>query len=247
MIDPRLVLLFGGCVLFGGLIAAQFAGGSDETGIAVVRAADRAGESRAAPSRPAPPLDELVSASLARPLFSPDRRPSVSPQSTAADGKRLAGIVIEPDRRLAIFAAAGGKPLTVGEGDSVDGWRIESITESEVSLVGAQGSRRLQPKPDPAFAVEARGLPAKPARRAPVQAGQPAPAQSPQPAAKLSRGAPKPASPSDRDTRQRIPPGRNAGLRPLREAAPLGAPAPPSEKRDGHAGPTTTSTASQRQ
>ena len=56
------------------------------------------------------------------------------------------------DHRLALFAVSGDKPLKVGEGDSVSGWRVESITPREVSLSGPSGTKTLQPKLDPNLA-----------------------------------------------------------------------------------------------
>jgi hypothetical protein len=65
---------------------------------------------------------------------------------------RLAGIITAPDRRLAIFAVAGGKPLALAEGQTVSGWQIESIMPRQVSLSAFGGRRTLQPQPGPAAA-----------------------------------------------------------------------------------------------
>jgi hypothetical protein len=151
MIDPRIALFGVGSLLFGALIVVQLTTGAQE-GLTVAPAvARRDGGPSKQPSLP-PPIEPLVTTILARPLFSPERRPPEGPRSAGADlkDKRFAGIVIEPYRRLAIFAVTGAKPLTVTEGDSVDGWRIESITPDEIALVSTQGSRTLQPMPAPA-------------------------------------------------------------------------------------------------
>jgi general secretion pathway protein N len=151
MNDPRIVIFAAGALLFGSLIVIQFSAGTADD-VAVVPAAIRPDGDRAELPRTAPPADSLVATIFARPLFSPDRRPPAAPQGSGADlkDKRFAGIVIEPGRRLAIFAVTGAKPLAVTEGDSVDGWRIESITADEIALVSAQGSRTLRPTPAPA-------------------------------------------------------------------------------------------------
>jgi general secretion pathway protein N len=125
-----------------------------------------------------PRLEELVTTILARPLFSSTRRPSENAPAAAADNDladtRLAGIVTEPGRRLAIFAVNGGKPLKVAEGDEVSGWRVESISPREISLSGPSGTKTLQPKLDPNLAAQAPQPPvANPPPQLPTPAGRP--------------------------------------------------------------------------
>ncbi len=149
-----LPLLFAGCALFAAIVVAEIepAPPTSKIAIAVPPAPD-------ATSAPIPRDDEsrydaLLATTLARPLFSTTRRP---PQRGGGDDAadagladtRLAGIVTEPGRRIAIFAPAGAKALTVSEGQTVGGWRIENITPLEVSLSGPDGTRTLQPKFDP--------------------------------------------------------------------------------------------------
>jgi hypothetical protein len=115
-----------------------------------------------------------VAAILARPLFSPTRRPAPPSVGSATDDgglaqSRLAGIVIERGHRFAIFAPQGAKLLTVAEGETVSGWRVESISSREVSLSGPDGTKTLQPKFDPNLAPPAE--PAAPAPPPPVPAG----------------------------------------------------------------------------
>jgi hypothetical protein len=99
-------------------------------------------------------VDASLAEILARPLFNPNRRPPEAARQGEASvgelgGERLSGIVVEADRRLAIFAVAGTKPQTLGEGDTVAGWRIENIAPGEVSLSGPGGVQTLRPKSDP--------------------------------------------------------------------------------------------------
>src|SRR3954464_148750 len=59
-----------------------------------------------------------VATSLARPLFSPTRRPRETAKSAGATDPelsdvRLAGIVIQPDRRVSNFWGAGAQPRTL--------------------------------------------------------------------------------------------------------------------------------------
>lgn len=120
----------------------------------------------ATPAPPAPQLAQLVATTLARPLFSPTRRPP--PRDGGAGGEginhmRLTGIVTGPGERLAIFAVAGAKPLMVEQGEEVSGWRIDAITPSAVSVSGPGGAARLRPKPDKSLVRTAPPAPAAPA------------------------------------------------------------------------------------
>ena len=100
-------------------------------------AAARTGASLPAPAAQRPLVEELVQTTLAQPLFSATRRPPNQPTAGRDSGPelpniRLTGIVIEPDRRLAIFAVPGGKPLTREEGDHQRMAPGEHRTESGV-------------------------------------------------------------------------------------------------------------------
>ena len=155
MIDRLvLLLLVGGCLLFGAILIMELAPAGAED--AVVAQAARSNAASPTTRRQNPRPDELVATALARPLFSSTRRPPQDAPSGAADSDlsdaRLTGIVTTPGRRIAIFAVSGDKPLKVAEGDAVSGWRIESITPREVSLSGSSGTKSLQPKLDPSLA-----------------------------------------------------------------------------------------------
>lgn len=230
MIDPRASLLIAGCVLFAALIVAELYAGADGT-VAPPAPATPVDEVRTPPpAQPARPEDLLATA-LARPLFSATRRP---PETAASDGaggpelsdKRLSGIVIEPDRRLAIFAVTGAKPLTLSEGESVSGWRIESITPTEISLVSPSGTRTLQPTLEPASVAQARPprgnaapRPAAPVQNAPAQGAAQPPGAPPRAAAAARRpvGAQAPpAVPANRAQAAQPPAGapQNAAAAP---------------------------------
>jgi hypothetical protein len=150
--------------MFGAVICIELApGGEDDA--ALLEAAPRATSAPAVQRRPNPRIDGLLETALARPLFSSTRRP---PQSAADDSaadtdladKRLTGIVITPDRHIAVFALNDAKPLTLSEGESVSGWRIETIGPIEVSLSGPGGNKTLRPKPDPSLAEPPGVMPA---------------------------------------------------------------------------------------
>jgi len=108
----------------------------------------------------------LVATTLAQPLFSPTRRPPETAKSDASldptlNDVRLTGIVIEPDRQLAIFAVTGAKPRTLSVGEALNDWKLDSISPEEVSLSGPGGTRTLQPKVDTTLVRQAR-VPAAP-------------------------------------------------------------------------------------
>jgi general secretion pathway protein N len=150
-----LLLLVGGCLLFGAILIMELAPAGAED--AVVAQAARSNAASPTTRRQNPRPEELVATALARPLFSSTRRPPQdAPSGAAADSDlsdaRLTGIVTTPGRRIAIFAVNGDKPLKVAEGEAVSGWRIESITPREVSLSGPTGGKTLQPKLDPTLA-----------------------------------------------------------------------------------------------
>jgi hypothetical protein len=92
---------------------------------------------------------EWVATVLARPLFSPDRRPSSVAAPVAAAGPtglpRLTGTLIGPSERSAIFAAAGHNPVVVHEGAEIDGYTVTSIEAGQVRLRGPEGAPVLHP------------------------------------------------------------------------------------------------------
>ena len=88
---------------------------------------------------------------LARPLFSPTRRPEANTaDKRASDLGRLTGVVISPAGKSAIFAApANGKPVVVEEEAHVGEYVVRSIDVGTVTIVGPDGQRILQPAFDP--------------------------------------------------------------------------------------------------
>jgi hypothetical protein len=151
-----LYALLAGCVLFGALLFLELTAPGHVEPQPFAAAPRRA----LAPAPLRPPgenVQALLATTLARPLFSPTRRPSGKSDGGGATGglgdSRLTGIITVPQHRIAIFAMPGAKPLVVSEGDTVSGWRIDSITPEEVSLTGPDGSKTLKPKADPALAV----------------------------------------------------------------------------------------------
>ena len=61
---------------------------------------------------------------------------------------RLTGVVIGPDLRIAIFAVTGTNSRVLSEGETLKGWRLESISPKAVMLSGPAGDIVLEPQPD---------------------------------------------------------------------------------------------------
>ena len=94
------------------------------------------------------PPARLVAAILARPLFSPVRRPAPSAHRANQDKTtpRLSGIIIDGANRLAMFAGPhGGKPITVTKGERVGNWVVVLVQPGWVTLAGPEGLRRIRP------------------------------------------------------------------------------------------------------
>lgn len=85
---------------------------------------------------------------LARPLFSPTRRPAriVVPQTTApAERPRLAGVVIAAGGTGAIFVGQDAKPVFAKIGDRVGPYRVAAIADGQVTVETATGTQILHP------------------------------------------------------------------------------------------------------
>jgi hypothetical protein len=93
---------------------------------------------------------EWIVAILARPVFSPDRRP-VAAMASATGGRRpeglprLSGVLVGPFGRSAIFAADGGKPLVVNEGGRIGAWTVRTIDVGTVEVSGPGGAHTMHP------------------------------------------------------------------------------------------------------
>jgi hypothetical protein len=89
------------------------------------------------------PVESLVRTILARPLFEPSRRPPAGAGVTGEVLPRLAGVIIGPDLRRAIFVPAKGSAIVVPEGGRAGGYEIRSIGPNEVVLSGPDGERSI--------------------------------------------------------------------------------------------------------
>jgi len=80
---------------------------------------------------------------LARPLFSPRRRPVIAAPPPVPQPPRLSGIVVTGSGRYAIFVSAGGHPMIAARGQFVGPFRIREITTTQVIVSGPNGSLTL--------------------------------------------------------------------------------------------------------
>ncbi|WP_428390404.1 hypothetical protein [Lichenicoccus sp.] len=96
----------------------------------------------------APALQEWTQTILARPLFSPSRRPGhAAAVSTVVP--RLAGIIIDAKGARAIFASPGdARAIIVGAGAHAGPYLIRAVAASGVSVIGPNGPQMLHPSYD---------------------------------------------------------------------------------------------------
>jgi len=94
---------------------------------------------------PAELMDQLAARAVARPLFSPTRRPPSPPVvqgRISAGPPRLSGIISWPGGNSAIFQPdKASHPTIVGEGETLGEWRIQSIAAGTVTV--SRGDERL--------------------------------------------------------------------------------------------------------
>jgi hypothetical protein len=133
-----------------GLIGLEITGRDGDADAALVRPAPimvAGGPSAAAVPRDQ--RDGRLGVILARPLFSPDRRPAASAARSVSGLPRLTGIVVTGSRKVAIFAAPG-KAIVAEEGLHVGAYDVTAISDSGVTVVGPEGTTVLRPLFDPA-------------------------------------------------------------------------------------------------
>jgi hypothetical protein len=91
-------------------------------------------------------LDQHIRTVLARPLFSPDRKPSGNLVAAGIELPRLSGIVASADAAVAIFQpAGGGRSVVVRHGESVAGWEVTAVALDAVDL--RKGGERIVLRP----------------------------------------------------------------------------------------------------
>ena len=156
-----------------------------------------------------PPASEIKTGAQAREIAeqlhggtqrSPEATSSVHDDDLRPPEVRLSGIVIEPDRRIAIFAVNGAKSVALSEGEAVKDWRVESISPESVLLSGRAGRMTLKPKADANLV-----RPAPPAAAANQSATARGTVQVPSSAFSMVLGASRCAGTKGRDIHRRGP------------------------------------------
>ena len=142
--EPRLTLSLGAaCALFA---AAAIWPWLPQGAAIAPRSAVDAGPSptAAAALEPLPPVQRYA-ATVERPLFSPSRRPAPAsaptmPGSGLETRYRLLGLLTAgPERRALVMETAAARTLDLGEGEAIEGWRVEHIEQDRLVLSSSTG------------------------------------------------------------------------------------------------------------
>jgi len=135
--------------------------------------------------------DRLVAEILKRPLFTQGRQP---PQARVVKAEppvlqgRLAGVMMRSDVKIALFTRPGGRPISVKEGDVIDGWTTSKIESGRVVLTSSFGEQVVKPTNGSTEEITPGRRPVKkptPTKNQPARPA-PAPGQKPQ---QLANGA----------------------------------------------------------
>lgn len=132
-----------------GLIGLELSGGGATPDAAPIRPnLVVPADGRTAAAEPPERQDVRLAAILARPLFSPDRRPAASGARSVSGLPRLSGIVLSGSHKLAIFAGSG-KAIVAEEGARIGAYDVTAISDAGVTVVGPEGTTVLRPLFDP--------------------------------------------------------------------------------------------------
>ncbi len=110
-----------------------------------------------APAAGPVPAQELAATTLARPLFSPGRRPPAPPRAAPAPLPRLAGVSGGVWAR-AFLARPAGRTVVLAVGETLDGLTLRGVGPDSATLVGPDGLHVLHL----AFADTTRDAPSAP-------------------------------------------------------------------------------------
>ncbi len=152
-------VLFLTAVVLAGVVALELASGA-ATPVALREAAGGAlGTAPAA--KLTDPMPQQVAVLLARPPFSPDRKPDAVAGADDPRLPHLTGILVNSQERKAIFAGRdGGRGTVVGQGDQVGAYRVQDISATDVTLAGTDGPHVVRPTFSAAAAAGAIAPPA---------------------------------------------------------------------------------------
>lgn len=131
-----------------GTIAFEIAGPRPAPPLQPARIAGPVRDVQMGVAQPPGQQDAWLSDILARPLFSPDRKPIGS--GNVRGLPRLTGIVVSGSRRVALFAAAPGeRPVVREAGTRIGAYEIKVVDDAGVTVSGPGGTTVLRPLFDP--------------------------------------------------------------------------------------------------
>jgi hypothetical protein len=114
----------------------------------------------------APPSRDQIEETVARPLFSPSRRPFVADEVEEAPepvqalpSLQLIGVLVTEQQRAALMQHDGGDPSWVREGSDLGGWEIEKIEHSRVKVRAGDRLDTVDLRPDTTVPADARPQP----------------------------------------------------------------------------------------
>jgi len=140
----------GGCALLAAIVIWEWlpGGGAAPVTLAAMHAAAKKVQAADAADAEGKDTDTWTETIDARPLFTIGRRP---PKSRGGNGPaarsglpRLAGIMITPYGKRAIFMPDGGKPVVLAEGGTLDDSTVRRIGVDRVFIAGPKGDLVLQ-------------------------------------------------------------------------------------------------------
>jgi hypothetical protein len=130
------------CLMIGLEIAGWWRGG-ETFPAAAARAADRMPPVRATAADASNQRDTWLNEILARPLFSPERRPV---EVGVRGLPRLTGIIVSGAQKLAIFAGpANGQSVIAQAGGRIGAYEVRSVADQGVTLTGPTGTTTIRP------------------------------------------------------------------------------------------------------
>lgn len=143
---PGETALFVGAVSLGLLVGLELIAGAGVETPAEPATAGLAAKTPQLAHKQPPNIQEWTATVMARPLFSPTRRPVGTGSAGDATPPRLTAVLITPAQRLAIFVPAGeGKPLTLTEGGRIGPFLLQAIEDGQVTLAEANKERVVRP------------------------------------------------------------------------------------------------------
>ena len=142
MIGRFTIVLGTVCLALGALLAVELTAGARPAASFVVASPKPADPQTPEVARMAPDHRGAIRTIVGRPLFTVSRRPAPESRPAARMAaaptvfpRQLTGVVLDPTVQAAIFAGADkGKGTVVHIGETIEGWTLEAVTPSNVTV-----------------------------------------------------------------------------------------------------------------